>query len=85
MPCQSDFLTQFEPINGLIITATRYLDGWSLQIRHRHLAGLFTDCDNELFVQLDLEELTQTIEGVVHALGAVPGPRPTHTPRPTEE
>jgi len=67
-------LTTFEPLSGLIITADRMADGWTLYIRHRHHSGLYTDCDIETFEKLTSDELVQVVEAVAFGLLAVRGP-----------
>lgn len=74
MPHNSFHLTTFEPLSGLIMTAERHADGWTLHIRHRHHAGLYTDCQVEAYSSLSTEELADVLGAVTSSLGAIPGP-----------
>ena len=67
-------LTAFEPIAGFIITCERFADGWTTTIRHRHHAGLFSDCEPDRYSELSSGELVDVLQAVVTSLNAVPGP-----------
>lgn len=67
-------LTTFEPLNGLIITAECFAEGWHMTIRHRHHSGLFTDCDKEEFERLTSRELEDALLAVVSGLHSAPAP-----------
>ncbi len=74
MGTHSEHLTSFEPLSGILITAERSFEGWAVSLRHRHYAGLYTDCERIEFSRLCSEELRQVIEETIDALCAVPGP-----------
>ena len=69
-----DRLTTFEPLSGLIITCERYAEGWSVWIRHKHHAGLYSDCEAESYEKLSTYELGDVLQAVVLELGGWPGP-----------
>lgn len=46
-------LTSQGPIAEVLMRAERKWEGWSLWIRHRHVAGLFTDCPAAEYHGLD--------------------------------
>lgn len=55
-------LTSFGPIVEVLTRLELKADGWSAWVRHRHYAGLFTDCPASEYSRLTAEEVFDVIE-----------------------
>ena len=77
VPTNQLTLTVFDRIDGLRLDLERNMDGWSLRIRHRHVAGRWVDCDFEYYEALTIAEVLDVLEATVmlagheHAVGSL--------------
>ena len=70
VPTNQLTLTVFDRIDGLRIELERNIHGWSLRIRHRHVAGRWVDCDFEYYEDLALAEVLDVVEAIEHTGGS---------------
>lgn len=80
MACDPYRLTTHGPVIEGLMHFTYGNDYWNLDVRHRHTAGMFTDCPVDEYRKLTRSELLDVLVAIVDLWGPMGSARGDSSP-----